>query len=108
MSIATQGYVPKDVSIQGSTNNKITNLSIPLLDTEVSLLLQTNVKQIILKPRTKGAIIKLAFTLGESGTKYFTVNYGSVFSLQDISFFSTTLYLQSNINSSIVEILELY
>jgi len=84
---------------------KIYNLSAPVADTEVSQVLSANVKQLLIKVRGN-AKMQIAFVSTESGTKFMTVPNGSVLSLEDLKLSSTTLYLQTNKASQIIEILE--
>jgi len=91
-----------------SISNEITNLSIPIANTEISHVLQLNLKQLIVKARTNGAKLKVSFVVGESGTKYVTIYPGCVLTLTDLGFSASTLYIQSSKVSTVVEILELY
>ena len=106
MSVTTQGYVPKDITLNGASNIAITNINIITINTEVSHSLQSNLKLIIIRNRDKG-VTKISFNSGESSTKYLTIQGGSVFTLDNITFASETIYLQSD-KLSIVEIVELY
>jgi hypothetical protein len=102
-------HKPKDinVSIEGSTSTKITNLSVPTANTEVGHALNAGLKQILIRSRTL-ADLKMAFTVAESGTKYVTIKAGNVFFLDDISFTGKTVYLQSPTAGLTVEILETF
>jgi len=93
------------VIVNPVTLSKITNLSLPVIDTEVAHALVANLKEIIIRNRDK-AEIKFSFVLGESGTKYVTLNAGAVLSLDSLKFTGETIYLQSP-KVSTVEILEL-
>jgi len=89
----------------------ITNLSLPLINTEVSHTLQDGIAQFMIRNRDKVST-KVAFTSGESGTKYITLEAGAVLTLPDVNFTYgvtsfKTIYLQSGIVSTI-EILELF
>lgn len=85
---------------------KTTNLSLPTPNTEGSHLLEDGTSQLMIRSRDSKQL-KIAFTSGESGTKYVTINPGAVLSLEGIYFVSTTVYLQSP-EVTTVEILELY
>jgi len=108
MPIGGQGFVPKDVSatIEGATNQKITNLSLGVANTEYSHALQGGLKGLMVKSRGN-SVVKISFTSGTSGTNYITIPKGAVLFLDDLTFSGITLYAQSNV-IEIVEILELY
>lgn len=106
MSIATQFKV-SDVTLTGAQNIKITNLDAPSANNEVSLLLSTGLKEITIRSRLK-ATMKLAFVSGESGTKYITVPKNANYSQGRLSLSSTTLYVQTNISSNTIEVIEYY
>jgi len=106
MSIATQFKV-SDVQITGAANTKITNLSAPTADTEVSLALQTNLKAITIRARTISTV-KFSFTSGESGTTFITIPPGASYSQNQLGLSSATLYVQTDIDSNTLEILEYY
>ena len=94
------------VTVEAGQNHKITNLSATPADTEVSLALQTNLKQLIIKNRDN-AKTQISFTSTESGTNYITIHKGAVLTLGDLDFTGETLYLQAS-SISTIEILELY
>lgn len=104
MAIANQAYVPK-VGV-GASTPKITNLVIGLAATEFSHVLNSNLRTLIIKARSR-AELKIAFEVGESSTKYITISRGAVLTLNDLEFNSKTLYIQSDIAATI-EILELH
>lgn len=107
MSNVTVTTTKQSISIVGSQSTKITNLSLANSGTEYSHSLTANLKQLIIRSRGI-AKLQISFTNGESGTKYITIPKGSNLSLIDLDFISKTLYLQSDTNSTTVEILELY
>ena len=104
MPISSPTYKP--VIGVGATSEKITNLSLPVADTEVSHTLQDSLKGLLVRARTP-AVLKFAFTATESGSKYVTINKGAVLFLTEIEFSTKTIYLQSPTITT-VEILELY
>lgn len=106
MSVATQFKV-SDVTIEGASQTKITNLSLPNANTEYSLALSLNLKMITIRSRLL-ATIKFSFTSGESGTKYITLKPGTVFSRDNLTLASSTLYIQSNVDLNVIEILEFF
>jgi len=89
-----------------SSTSKITNLAVALADTEVSLALTSNVKQLLIRARDN-TILKYSFVSGESGSTYITIPKGCTRCLDGIDFSSTTLYIQGN-KATTVEIEELY
>lgn len=106
MPITQPTFKPSEISVNGSTNAIITNLSMPSANTEYSHALQANVKQLWLRARGN-SVLKLAFTSGESGTKFFTVSRGAVLFLDQLSFTGVTLYLQASLAADTIEIMEL-
>ena len=81
----------------------VENVSIPLADTEVSHALPTGTKRFLLKLRGV-AILKLAYSSGNSGTTFITL-YGRTFYREErIGSATTTLYMQSPTASQTVEI----
>ena len=96
----------QSVTVQGSTQHKITNKVIATPNSEVSHALSSNLKGLIVRARDI-ADTKISFTSGESGTKYVTIPKRAALELNDLSFASETLYLQTSIATT-VEILELY
>lgn len=93
--------------ISPSTSTKITNLDLPVADTEVSFALTTNVKQFLVRSREL-AELKLSFTIGESGVKYVSVVEGAVWFIKDIDFTGESIYLQSPTANIVVEIVETF
>ena len=90
------------------STTSIKNIVIANLDTEETIALQANLKQIMIRNRTpNNAILKIAFTATESGTKYITIPSGNNFFLDKINLTSSTLYIQSNKDNTTVEILEI-
>lgn len=108
MPFASQTTVGGDVSLQGATGVKITNLTMPgSANTETSLALTADLKQLTIRSRTT-AKLQFSFTATESGTNYITIRPGTVWRMDQISFASSTLYIQSNKASNVVEIMELF
>ena len=91
--------------IAGATVSTITNLSLPVINTEVAHALVSNLKTLIIRNRTK-AELKLAFVATESSAKYITLPGGATMELSNLSFTGETIYMQSP-KISVVEILEL-
>lgn len=91
-------------SVNPPATPKIYNMSAPTARTEVSHVLSANTKQLIVRVRGV-ANLQLAFISGESSTNYITIPSGASLSLTDLKT-SVTLYLQTDKNSQVIEILE--
>ena len=104
MPISQQAFKPKDVNISGSQSVKITNLNIGT--SEVGHSLQNNIKQLLIRNRSMN-ITNFAFTSGESGTNYITLNAGCVFHVSNIDFVGKSLFVKSS-DTSILEIIEFF
>jgi hypothetical protein len=107
MSTSNQSVRGTSTPVGAATSTKITNLSLPTANTEVSHALSSNLKQLIIRNRGNQDL-KMSFTATESGTKYITIAKWATLSLTSLSFASETLYLQCATASQTVEILELY
>jgi hypothetical protein len=95
------------INIAKSSNIKITNLTLTTMSVEQSHPLQNNLKQLIIRPR--GAHnLQIAFIATESSTNFVSIYAGSNLKIDELDFNGKTIYLQSNKNSSTVEIIELY
>lgn len=107
--VTQQGFIPSNISvtIAASSNAKITHLTLTTQNTEYSLGLTSGLKQLKIRNGSIAAV-KITFTSGESGTKYFTIPGLNTLSLVDLSFDSKTLYAQSPANNITIEIMELY
>ena len=93
-----------NVTVKRSENIKVTNITIPSINTEVSHSLTTEIKTLIIRCR-EVAELKISFEVGESGTKFFTVPKANSLKLDDLNLTGKTLYLQSP-SLATVEILE--
>lgn len=90
------------------TTPTISNETLTTAGNEQSVALQSGLKQLIVRARSPiNANIQFAFNSGESGTNFLTIPGGASLSLKDTNFNSKTLYLQSDKNNTIVEILQL-
>lgn len=94
-----------DVGIVAGTPN-IVNTSIPLAGTEVSQAITDNTKRLEIRSRNLNANLQFAFTAGQSGTNFITINAGSTLSIDGLDLVSATLYIQSDKAGNTVEILE--
>lgn len=96
--------VPVNVQVNVAQTPTIYNLSAPTAGTEYSQSLNANTRQILLRVRGNGRA-QISFTSGESGTKYITIPSGASLSLTDLGA-SVTLYIQTDKNAQVIEILE--
>ena len=104
MSFTTQTFRGK-ATLQPATTPDILNPVSPAgANTEFSQLLADGVKKITIRNRGN-ADLKLSFTSGESGTKYFTISGNASYSEENVSLTSTTLYMQTPGVSQTIEIL---
>lgn len=92
-----------------SSAQEIYNLTLVNADTEYSQALSPFCISFIIKARQATAAIKLSFVSGQSGTVYITIPAGSSYELP--ASVSTkagilTLYMQSPVAGTVVEILE--
>ena len=106
MSVTTVTSSGTAQTVLGAQSVAITNYNIAIASTEYSHSLQSNLKQLIIKPRGD-ARLQVSFASGESGTKYVTIPKGAVLNMSDLTFSGKTLYMQAN-KTGIVEIMELY
>jgi hypothetical protein len=107
MPISQPTFKPGTLNISGASSEKITNLAMATANIEYSHVLQNGVRQIYIRARNNSEL-KIAFTLGESGTKYITIPRFNSFHVNDLSFSGATLYLQASLNNEVVEIFELF
>lgn len=90
-----------DINFNAPENSKITHVSCPVADTEVSHTLSANVQKIFIFPLTK-ANIKFSFVATESGSKYVLIPKNNSFTIDDIKFPGSTLYLQCDIINTVI------
>lgn len=95
---------PVPVTSDPSTTPTIYNVSAPTANTEVSQALNANVKQIMIRVRGN-ARAKIAFVATESATNYFSLPAGATLTLDKLSA-SVTLYMQTDKNTQVIEVLE--
>jgi hypothetical protein len=89
-----------------ATEINITDLNLSSANTEFSLVLQANLKQLTIRNRSM-TTTKFAFIENESGTDYSTIPPGCERTITNIDFNDKILYVQASI-ISVVEIIELY
>jgi hypothetical protein len=94
---------PKADIVAGKTPT-IYNKVVALKDVEESVALSANTKRFTIRVRGTSQL-KLAFTSGESGTKFVTIPMHATY-FEDNVDFTGTLYFQTNRDAQIVEIVE--
>lgn len=104
--ISQPTFQPSSSTIVGAANVKITNLVLTNANQEYSHTLQANIKQLRIKAQGQ-AKLQFSFVLGESSTNSWTIHKGCSENISDLTF-NGTLYIQANIASSTIEIMELY
>lgn len=89
-----------------STNVRIINVTTPVTaDTEFSIPLTNKTIHLEFRVRSN-ANLKFTYTSGESGTNYYSLPFGTTYSITNVNLQSKTLYLQCNKASQIVEVIE--
>lgn len=83
----------------------IYNLSMPVAGTEYSQALSQNTKRVQVRLRVK-ARAQIAFIGGNTGSLFFTLEPGCVYSEENLDLEGVTIYLQSNVAGQVAEILE--
>lgn len=106
MPIGSQGFVPRDVTIQGSQNVNIINYPIIAANTEYSIALTSNLKDAIIRNRDI-TVTKISFINGQSGSTYFTIPKGCSLVMSDLDLTGKTIYFQA-VDISTLEIIEFY
>lgn len=82
----------------------VSNVAVPLANTEVSFTFPTGTKRFDLKTRNT-ATLKISYSAGQSGTTYLTLHAGSMYSETGINpAVSLSIYFQSATAGSLVEI----
>lgn len=92
------------VILSGASNPTVANVSIGSANTEYNYLLPTNTKKFHLKMRD-GAALKLAYTIGTTGTTYVTIPAYNMYTEDQLSVTAVTLYFQTPSPSGVVEII---
>lgn len=81
------------------------NLSAPVAGTEYSQVLANGTKQFTIVNRGRSKI-QWTTVSGESGTNYASIKPGATYSSPDVNLTSVTIYLQTNVNTQTIEIME--
>jgi len=94
-----------DVSFSGISVPTITNVTMASANTEYSHTFPINTKKSKIKVRGKGRL-RYSFSVGQSGTVYFTVPKGAETEFDDLDLTSTiTIYFQSDTAGEKLEVL---
>lgn len=88
-------------------NERLTSLMMPLANTEYNFPLQPKLLGLNIYSKTKQGF-KLSFVLGDSGTNFWPVPKGNVYSLAGINFTDKILYVQSTFAAQELVIEELW
>lgn len=86
-----------------STDWQMANLNLTLANTEYSYSLPSGTKQFIIQARNN-AELRVAESIGETATNYTTIWKGGSLTISDVNFTGKTIYLQSNLAATTVEI----
>ena len=84
----------------------IYNKTMTLANTEYSQALSADCKKVLIKERSGGSDVKLAYAVGTSGSVYITVPASSSKSLEGIQLRGLTLYFQCPDAGKVLEIEE--
>lgn len=101
---SSSGTITGSVNLKQVKNPALSNISIPLANTEVTIVIPAATVRFMIKAR--GSKIQFAYTAGNSGTTFVTVPAGCNYSedlINDTA--SLTLYVQSTLAGEIVELL---
>lgn len=91
-------------TLESGSTPTIYNVSVPTANVEVSQALSPQTKKFSIRVRGL-AKLKLSYDSGQSGITYLTISPGAVYT-EDMLNFSGTLYFQSNVSGTTVEIVE--
>lgn len=93
-----------DVNIQGLSTPGVQNIAIASSNTEQTLIIATNTKKVRLKLRGSGTL-KISYSLGTSGTVYYTIPAGSEHIIDNLDLAGpTNLYYQSTASPRTLEV----
>lgn len=82
----------------------IFNLTLTDANTEYSQAIPANARKVLVRERTGGADLKLAYISGESGSNFVTIQSGAAKAIDNVYMKDLTLYLQSPTATVVVEI----
>lgn len=82
--------------------------NVPMLtaNTEYSQALNNATKKILIRSRDRSATIRLAFFAGDTNVSWITIESGCVYFEDNLDLNGVTIYLQTDKNSQVAEILE--
>lgn len=95
--------IPSDHKIAAAPSVTIYNVTLTLAGTEYPQPLPTNTRKFALRPRTSTDTVKAAFTSGESGSNYITVDANGYYD-DEVAVSTLILYMQSSTAGAVVEI----
>jgi len=102
MGTSTTSTIKAKLSIV--KNPTVSNLSLPVANTEVSFTFPANTKKIYIQERSGLGNVKFSYAVGQSGTTYVTLPKGCDYEDGIFEQASLTIYLQCDI-ITIIEIL---
>ena len=97
------GAVIPVVDGSSPTNPAITNISLTLASTEVTIALPTECKRFLIKLRGFSPL-QLSYVSGQSGTIYLTMPAGSFYAEDSVNPTGKFLYVQSPVAGEVVEL----
>lgn len=89
------------------TNPLVTNVSVPLAATEVPITFPANTKRFLIKARKVGdvyPVTQVSYISGNSGTIFLTIPGGAFYTEGEIAASSLTIYIQSNLPTTTIEV----
>jgi len=92
-------------SLNSATEVEIINFNIAVKDVEESVSIPDGTKKFTLRSRNKLSEIQLSYTQGESNTNFLTLRKGANLSEDNLSLTGKNLYVRSNKDSTILEIM---
>lgn len=98
------GGLVNSVTVVAAGTPTVVNVGIPLANTEVSYMLPPDTKRFYIQIRDSKTDLKLAYSVGTSGTSYVTVHRGTWYGEEDLDLSSVTLYFQTTAASQTAEI----
>lgn len=102
---AGSGGIPLSTRVSGVTSPTIVNVLLLLASTEYSYILPAGTRRCLLKLRSRGVGLQLAYTLGDSALIYITIPPGCSWSEDDLDLDAmVTLYFQTPSASQTLEI----
>lgn len=105
-SVGSTSAVSNVTVNQNDTQVEIENITLTLANTEYSKVLPSSCKKFLIKARTLGNL-KLAYSSGETNVSWLTINYGAAY-VDDNFYTNRTIYVQSNIGGTIIEVVSFY